>query len=135
MTRADFKKLAKLRLKDAKILLAAGQYDGAYYLAGYAVECALKACIIKKLRTSDSWPEKGFSFDCWKHDLNLLADLAGLRVAIENAGQVTKNWLIVKDWTENRRYEHGATKQTASDLYNAINDPANGVFQWLKARW
>jgi HEPN domain-containing protein len=30
------------------VLLEAGLYAGAYYLAGYAVECALKACIAKK---------------------------------------------------------------------------------------
>jgi len=28
-------------------LLRLGLFDGAYYLAGYAVECALKACIAK----------------------------------------------------------------------------------------
>jgi hypothetical protein len=42
VTRADFQKLADMRIKEAGILLAAGEFDGAYYLAGYAVECALK---------------------------------------------------------------------------------------------
>ena len=32
---------------DARALLAAGCWAGAYYLAGYALECALKACILK----------------------------------------------------------------------------------------
>jgi HEPN domain-containing protein len=47
MTRKDLQKLAAIRLKEAKLLLAANAPDGAYYLAGYAVECALKACIAK----------------------------------------------------------------------------------------
>jgi len=31
--------------------------DGAYYLAGYAVECALKACIAKKTQRHE-FPDK-----------------------------------------------------------------------------
>ena len=36
----------KLRLREAKLLLDAKDWDGAYYLAGYAVEFALKIRII-----------------------------------------------------------------------------------------
>jgi HEPN domain-containing protein len=42
MDRYEFQELAKVRLKEANALLAAGLYDGAYYLAGYAAECALE---------------------------------------------------------------------------------------------
>jgi HEPN domain-containing protein len=37
--------IARARLKDAKSLLAAGSFDGATYVCGYAVELALKAQI------------------------------------------------------------------------------------------
>jgi HEPN domain-containing protein len=47
MNRADLQQLAELRITEAKVLLDNGFYAGAYYLAGYAVECALKACIAK----------------------------------------------------------------------------------------
>jgi HEPN domain-containing protein len=40
MNRADFQKLAELRIREAKVLLDSKHYEGAYYLAGYAVECA-----------------------------------------------------------------------------------------------
>jgi HEPN domain-containing protein len=46
--RKDFKFLADLGAKEAEVLLKSGKQHGAYYLAGYAVECALKACIAKK---------------------------------------------------------------------------------------
>ena len=45
VNRWEFRELATLRLAEAKALLDAGLPDGAYYLAGYAVECGLKACI------------------------------------------------------------------------------------------
>ena len=45
--RRGLQELSKVRLKEARALLRAGMHDGAYYLAGYAVECGLKACIAK----------------------------------------------------------------------------------------
>src|SRR5205085_9225611 len=69
VNRADFQKLAEMRIKEAGILLAAGEVDGSYYLAGYGVEFALKACIIKMLQGSENWQEQGFSQRCWTHDL------------------------------------------------------------------
>lgn len=57
MNRLDFQRLAELRLSESTALLAAGFPDGAYYLAGYAMECALKACIAKRTREYD-FPEK-----------------------------------------------------------------------------
>lgn len=47
MDRRDLQALSKARLIEAKALLRLGLNDGAYYLAGYAVECAIKACIAK----------------------------------------------------------------------------------------
>ena len=59
--KADFQALAERRLREARVLLAANEPDGAYYLGGYAVECALKTCIIKMLNASDEWQERNFS--------------------------------------------------------------------------
>jgi hypothetical protein len=47
MNRNHFRQLAEVRIEEALVLFAQGLYDGAYYLAGYAVECGLKACIAK----------------------------------------------------------------------------------------
>lgn len=47
MDRGEFQQLSKVRLQEARALLKMGLSDGAYYLAGYAVEFALKACIAK----------------------------------------------------------------------------------------
>jgi len=34
------------RIEDATALLAASRWSGAYYLTGYALECALKSCVL-----------------------------------------------------------------------------------------
>jgi hypothetical protein len=48
--RRELRRLAFARLKDARALYAAGRYDAALYLCGYAVEIALKARICRTLR-------------------------------------------------------------------------------------
>ena len=47
MNRTDFQILAATRRKEAKRLLDADYWDGAYYLSAYVVELALKARIAK----------------------------------------------------------------------------------------
>jgi len=58
MNRAELQALAELRISEAQALLTlpAPMPDGAYYLAGYAVECALKACIARGYGPEE-WPE------------------------------------------------------------------------------
>jgi hypothetical protein len=134
-TKADWQALADIRVREAKVLLDAGELDGAYYLGGYAIECAIKACIIKRLNTSDFWPEKRFSEKCWSHNLVVLLELADLKTATGSLA-LQSNWFVVKDWTEEGRYDFGArTAVTVGQFYNAIADPIDGVLTWLKARW
>lgn len=61
MNKTDLEQLADLRLAEAAALLGATppMPDGAYYLAGYAIECALKACIAK-LTAQHDFPDKNF---------------------------------------------------------------------------
>lgn len=45
-TREELQQLARLRLREAEALFAAGLYDGCVYLCGYVVELALKARMV-----------------------------------------------------------------------------------------
>src|SRR3954454_5590605 len=77
-SRSDFERLMDLRLKEAKLLLDQKDWDGAYYLAGYVVEFALKIRIIAQLMKSDSFPDKKLAENFYKHELTLLRKLAEL---------------------------------------------------------
>ncbi len=134
-TKADFQRLADIRAREAKLLLDAGEWDGAFYLAGYAVECGLKACIIKRLNLSDVWPEKRFMEKCYQHDLKLLLQLAGLDAVLASAGTVAVRWGTVKDWDESSRYEYGKTEVVVRQFYEAITNVTDGVLPWIKANW
>jgi len=66
-------------VKVAEALLNAGQWSGAYYLAGYAVECGLKACIAK-LTNEHDFPDKDVVNKSYSHKINVLLEVAELGV-------------------------------------------------------
>ncbi len=53
VNRAELQQLARERIRDTKALLTAHRWSGAYYLAGYTVECALKSCVIRHLMATE----------------------------------------------------------------------------------
>jgi len=130
--RADFEKLMDFRLSEAKSLLAEGKWDGAYYLAGYAVEFAFKVRIIAQLMASESFPDKKLIDDFYKHNLMELRKTAGLELVMQQDDTVAAQWNIVKDWSEQTRYQIGKTEADAVSLVNAIESE---VLPWIKARW
>src|SRR5438132_1189342 len=110
MKRVEWQRLAKRWLVDAKSLLENRRWSAAYYVAGYAVECAHKACVLVRVGAAPEviFDVKRFSENCWTHDILELMKLAGLesaRVAdiVANAA-LAENWVVVKDWTEKSRY-------------------------------
>lgn len=135
----DLKQIAEERLKDAGVLLAAGQWGGAYYLAGYAVECGLKACIIRNIeRTGALFEDRKFAEKCFTHDFNKLLEAADLliayRVNVIADPAFARNWSIVEEWTETDRY-YSQPETKARKFYGAITHSASGVFPWIKTHW
>ena len=135
MNRSDFLALADLRIEEAKVLLDQQKWDGAYYLAGYSVECMLKAGIAKLTREHDFPATRNYSVDCYTHDLERLLTLAGLEPAwIAECGTdaiLDKYWDIVLAWSESSRYERKSQLE-AESMYNAIIDSVHGVLPWLR---
>jgi hypothetical protein len=137
MDRIDFQKVAETRLQESKALLAAGFPEGAYYLAGYAIECALKSCIAQRTRQHE-FPERDAA-KYYKHDLQELLTHAQLKQSLDTAmltyPLLKKSWSIVKNWSEEARYEKGRTTQEARDLIEATEDEQGGILPWLRQRW
>lgn len=128
--------MAETRLLDAQALLGASRYDAAYYLAGYVVECALKACIAKRTKRHD-FPLRDTK-DIYSHDLGKLRKMAGLDDALTRDFQedpkLEVNWSLAKDWKEDARYQsYGRMK--AEKMFAAVSDPQHGVLQCLRKYW
>ena len=139
LTRTDLQQLADVRLAEAGALLAVGMWDGAYYLAGYAIEFALKACIMAYVeRSGVIFEDRKFSEKCWTHDPNALVDLAQLEPA--HAAEMAANpafklnWRTVERWKETSRYARN-TEAAARALLAAISDPTHGVLPWIKRHY
>ena len=137
MNRIDFQEIAEIRLQESRALLAAGFPEGAYYLAGYAVECALKACIAKRTREHD-FPEKKLVNDSHTHDLGKLLQLAELKSELDAVVQddpfMRSILETIQDWSETSRYEK-KTVQDAKALLAAIEDREGGLLPWMRLRW
>jgi hypothetical protein len=134
--RRDFRTLAELRAEEARVLLRSRRQLGAYYLAGYAVECALKACIAKQRKRFEFPPKKRNVEKMYSHDLDTLLDVAGLEPQLKKEiaanPDFAANWNTVRDWTSESRYETSGLN--GKELYNAVTGP-NGVLPWIRLRW
>jgi hypothetical protein len=131
-----------VRIAESKTLLSAKQFSGAYYLAGYSIECAVKACVAKTIRAA-TIPDRGFEKDFYQHDLIKLAKLARL-ISNEklvsgpffagDVGTLEVNWSVVKDWNETSRHSIW-TRQKAEAIIDAVSSENEGVLAWLQLHW
>ncbi len=127
----DHPEAAGKHLADAEVLLAGKRADGAMYLSGYVVECALKALLLYE----KGLPAPGGALP-WKgkdgHDLKKLhADVATLAVM---SGAKTARYvntiatlpkLPIVTWTPEQRYRAAVAAQ--SDAQTWVTD-ARTVF-------
>jgi hypothetical protein len=135
--RVELQSNAQAKLDDATLLHSGGRHSNAYYLAGYAVEIALKACIAAQF-TADTIPDKAFVNAIYDHNLDRLIKIAGLTSELrrkeDSDSDFAANWALVAQWSESARYE-STDAITSQYFLQAISDPTSGVFQWIKTFW
>ena len=139
--------LAALRLEEAQILAQNGKPDGAFYLAGYSVELALKAKVAERLSLPGLFDEQNAAQQFTglnelrrlvkTHNLTLLFVVSGLRPAFDQkrttdvAFVTASNWL--NDWNEGLRYRSpGTVTKAGIEHFLAILDGPTGILQWIK---
>ena len=138
MNRADLQRLTELRVADAEVLLQARHWPAAYYLLGYAIECALKACAARQF-SEHVVPDKRVVNEFYTHELEKLLNISGAKEAWKSRAKRERgfqvNWSTVRDWSEAARYDLTITEATARDMYTAVTDATSGVLPWLKTVW
>jgi hypothetical protein len=110
MDRVQLQQLAELRLEDAEALIASGRWAAAYYLLGYCLECALKACIARQFRT-DEVPDRKLVNSFYTHRLDELLLISGAKPRLE------------------MRAENDA------GFGENVTNTASGILPWLKTLW
>ncbi len=137
LKRSELQLRAQAKLDDATLLLQNNRFSSAYYLAGYAVELGLKACISRQM-LAETIPDKALLRKLFDHDPGALVGLAGLAVQLreqEDQDQnFAANWALAAQWTPDSRYET-VDQVSAQTLVSAISDPTSGVLQWIKMHW
>jgi hypothetical protein len=134
--RETFQQLAGFRLGEARLLFENGQLSGAYYLAGYAIECALKAKISSQFRANEI-PDKALVNGVYEHDLSKLLSLANLKEdhanAVSSDPDLRRYWTIITKWKSDARYKIWSLDEAANMLEAVGGD--KGLMQWLRSRW
>lgn len=137
LAKNDLKTLSVTRIEDAIVLYQAGKSSSAYYMAGYAVELAIKVCI-SDIFQAGVIPDKALVNATYSHNLENLMNTAGLRPELQKQlkqnAQFSAYWGIASKWSEQSRYTI-TDSVSAAHLITSINDPENGVLQWLKQHW
>ncbi|AGA31404.1 HEPN domain-containing protein [Singulisphaera acidiphila] len=140
----DLQQMTEERIKDAKVLIRGKRWEFAYYTAGYAVECALKSCLLARMvQTGWVFDEKNKNVEaCRVHELIKLIDIAGLRnelnKRLETSASVgdrfVTHWAVVSEWKVTSRYD-AKTEIDAKKLVAAITDKPDGVLRWIQNYW
>lgn len=142
---ADIEILANEKLKDAECLLENKRYDGAYYLAGYAVELLFKAKVCKTLGIDDFFDfdnpnktrlavkNKDLLYRPYKvHDYLQLLILSGVysqfQNDVNNNSSLKYHWSIVSKWDENSRYLTGISETDVQNFITSIKE----ITQWIR---
>lgn len=114
ITVSELEIIAQERLLDAEALIAAGRYDGAIYIGGYAMELSLKARICKTLKWAE-FPSSANDFQNYRsfkvHDLDVLLHLSGIEDEIKQNHWA--DWSNVNTWNPESRYK---TSSSVSEL-------------------
>jgi hypothetical protein len=132
------------RVKDAKTLIDGGRWEFGFYAAGYAVECALKACVLARMvHTGWVFDQTNIKVDeCRTHNFTKLIQIAGLgdeliarlKASALASDGFAPNWNTAKAWDVSTRYEPKSEAE-ARAIYSAITDEPDGVLTWIRNYW
>ncbi len=121
----------KQRFEDSQFLLRAERTTGAVYLAGYTVECLLKALLLASVA-------RGLRQELLKefrgnrgHNLEWLGALYRRHVGVGIPRDVTRHLMRLASWSTDLRYTAGLLKRREADEFV---DSVVAVAAWADGR-
>jgi hypothetical protein len=127
----QFWRSAKQRFLDAQFLLQSGRTTGAVYLAGYGVECMLKALLIQATPKRRR-PELVNSFRGAKaHDFEWLQQQYRTLKGPPIPQKVREQFVLVSTWSTDFRYRPGIIEPGDAEDFLAA---AAAIIQWADGR-
>ena len=126
-----FYRCAKQRFDDGQILLRAAHTTGAVYMAGYGIECILKALILSVLAPAPR-AEMLESFRGTKsHDYEWLRTRYFENGGPRYPGKIAEAFALVNGWSTEMRYLPGFIKTSEAEGFLAA---AHNIIDWVGGR-
>ena len=140
ISKPALRELVIIRMKDVNALFEKRRYNATIYMAGYAIEVALKYKICKILIYSQGFPENKVEFQKYHsskskkslrqtvkslqviktHDLSKLLFYSGMEYQIKS--KLFIQWLLISTWNPEIRYKYSIVqKSEVSSILSAVN--------------
>jgi hypothetical protein len=126
-----FYSAGKQRFEDGEVLLNHGRTVGATYLAGYGVECQLKALILSKTPERKQPAILQQFRGQQAHDFESLLHMLRVRLKVNVPADIGKLFARIRSWKPSLRYESGTMKKKDVD---AFFDAAAKLICWIDER-
>lgn len=126
------------RLADAEVLLANCRWRAAMYMAGYAVECRLKATLMRKYGCDHldalgaelaARDKLNVANDIYTHSLEVLADLTDRMPMLRSDPDRWRLFATVNRWVPAWRY---TASQSDRDEATDFVEAANELVRWVE---
>lgn len=118
------------RYQESVVLLQVGYTTGALYLAGYGIECALKALLLHatpEAERGDLIPFRGHQ----GHDLEWLRSQY-LRTGASLPGHMARLFALVNTWSTEFRYSPKRVPDSEADAFLKATE---SILEWMKGRF
>jgi hypothetical protein len=115
----------------ALALKSRGLGSQTYFNSGLAVECALKAYIMR-IERLNSWPSRASRPDLYTHDLRKLVQIAGIPVTPSNP--IAAAWNLVMQWDRNQGYDPSPMPRRVALGWFEAAFGTDGAVTWLRMK-
>lgn len=126
-----FYRCALHRHEEAQVLLKAEFTTGAVYLAGYGVECILKALVLD----ADSLATQTDTLRSFRgnngHDYEWLRSLYFIKAKTRFPAEITRQFTLVNEWSTDLRYSPRSFRNEEAGAFVAS---AENIIKWADGR-
>lgn len=103
----------------------------AVFHAGLAVECLIKALIIRVERLN-AWPSRSARPEVYTHNLRSLSAVA--KIALLPTSPCAAEWSVVLQWDRNQGYDPDPMPRSVAKSFLEAAFGQDGVSKWLKTQ-
>ncbi len=136
---SDQFKASQKRRADAQALFDSARWRGSLYVGGYAVECLLKASLMRRFgcqtvaELDEELKDRGLiasDTSMYTHQLQSLFQVAGHLDRLRKDASALKAFNVVNRWIPDWRYDpHPSNREEAEDFLEALDR----VITWIRA--